>query len=180
MRKKSISKLLYFYLFIYLCQALAVACGIQFPDQELNLVPLYWKHGVLATGPPGKSLYPQYSLFIWSFLYLPSLRVDFEHLRGENHILLAFKFLVPRIEFVCVCASHSVVSDSSRPHGLQPTRCFCPQNSLGKNTRVGCHALLQGIFPTQRSNQCLLCLLRRQGHLYHWCHLGSPIQGLLN
>ena len=37
--------------------------------------------------------------------------------------------------------------------------------SLGKNTGVSCHALLQGIFPTQGSNPCLLCLL-------HW-HAGS-------
>ena len=29
-------------------------------------------------------------------------------------------------------------------------------DSLGKNTRVGCHALLQGIFPTQGSNPGLL------------------------
>ena len=29
-------------------------------------------------------------------------------------------------------------------------------NSLGKSTRVGCHALLQGIFPTQESNWGLL------------------------
>ena len=29
---------------------------------------------------------------------------------------------------------------------------------LGKNTGVGCHALLQGIFPTQGSNPRLLCL----------------------
>ena len=28
-----------------------------------------------------------------------------------------------------------------------------------QNTGVGCHALLQGIFPTQGSNPCLLCLL---------------------
>ena len=28
-------------------------------------------------------------------------------------------------------------------------------DSLGKNTEVGCHALLQGIFPTQRSDSCL-------------------------
>ena len=26
------------------------------PDQELNLCPLQWKHGVLTTGPPGNSL----------------------------------------------------------------------------------------------------------------------------
>ena len=25
------------------------------PDQELNLGPLHWEHGVLATEPPGKS-----------------------------------------------------------------------------------------------------------------------------
>ena len=49
----------------------------------------------------------------------------------------------------------------------------CPWDSPGKNTGVGCHALLQGIFPTQRSNLCLL-LCRRI--LYHWCHLGSPLQ----
>jgi len=28
-----------------------------------------------------------------------------------------------------------------------------------QDTRAGCHALLQGIFPTQESNLCLLCLL---------------------
>ena len=40
-------------------------------------------------------------------------------------------------------------------------QCFCLWDSPGNNTRVGCHALLQGIFPTQRSNLHLLCLL-------HW------------
>ena len=44
--------------------------------------------------------------------------------------------------------------------------CSPPGSSLHgilcKNTRVGCHALLQGIFPTQGSNQHLLCLLHWQ------------------
>ena len=40
--------------------------------------------------------------------------------------------------------------------GLQPTRLLNPWDFLGKNTGVGCHALLQGIFPTQESNQHLL------------------------
>ena len=44
----------------------------------------------------------------------------------------------------------------------QPTRLLCPWDSLGKNTRVGCHALLQGIFPTQGLNLCLLSLLHWQ------------------
>ena len=32
--------------------------------------------------------------------------------------------------------SHSVVSDSLRPHGLQPTRFFCPWDFPGKSTGV--------------------------------------------
>ena len=38
------------------------------------------------------------------------------------------------------------------PHGLKPTRLLCPWDSPGKNTAVGCHFLLQGIFPTHGSN----------------------------
>ena len=39
------------------------------------------------------------------------------------------------------------------PHGLYPARLLCP---WGFSTRVGCHALLQGICLTQGSNLCLL------------------------
>ena len=39
--------------------------------------------------------------------------------------------------------SRSVVSNSVRPHGLQPTRLLCPWDSPGKSTGVGCHCLLQ-------------------------------------
>ena len=35
------------------------------------------------------------------------------------------------------------MSDSVRPHGLQPTRLLHPWDSPGKNTGVGCHFLLQ-------------------------------------
>ena len=35
-----------------------------------------------------------------------------------------------------------------KPHGLQPTRLLCPWDFPGKNTGVGCHFLLQGIFLT--------------------------------
>ena len=52
--------------------------------------------------------------------------------------------------------SCSVVSNSLRPHGLQPTRLLCPWDSPGKNTGAGCHFFLQGIFPTQGSNPDLL------------------------
>ena len=54
------------------------------------------------------------------------------------------------------------------PHGLYSTRLFCPWNSPGKNTGVGCHALLQGSFLIQGSNPCLLCLL-------HWRQILDPL-----
>ena len=38
--------------------------------------------------------------------------------------------------------SRSVMSDSSRPHGLQPTRLLQPWDFPGKSTGVGCHCLL--------------------------------------
>ena len=53
---------------------------------------------------------------------------------------------------MCVCKVTSVLSD----------RLPCPWDSPGKNTGVGCHFLLQGIFPTQGSNPGLLCLLQWQ------------------
>ena len=51
------------------------------------------------------------------------------------------------------------MSDSLQPHGLQPTRLLCPWNFPGKNTGVGCHFLLQGIFPTrgQTQDSCISC-----------------------
>ena len=39
--------------------------------------------------------------------------------------------------------SHSVVFDSSQPHGLQPTRLLHPWDFPGKSTGVGCHCLLR-------------------------------------
>ena len=58
-----------------------------------------------------------------------------------------------------------------RPHGLQPARLLCPWDSPGKNTGVGCHALLQGIFPTPGSNPDLL---HCRWILYHLSQQGSP------
>ena len=72
--------------------------------------------------------------------------------------------------------SRSVVSHSLGPHGLWLARLLCPLNSPGKNTRVGSHSLLQGIFPTQGLNQGIP---RCRQIIYHLSHQGSPfrIQG---
>ena len=53
--------------------------------------------------------------------------------------------------YICCLVSKSCLTLSG-PHGLQPTRLHCPWDFPGKNTGVGCHFFLQGIFPTQRSN----------------------------
>lgn len=48
--------------FTYLLHwVLVVACGIYFPELRSNLVPLYWELAVLATRPPGRSLYLPFS-----------------------------------------------------------------------------------------------------------------------
>ena len=44
---------------------------------------------------------------------------------------------------------------------IQPVRLLCPWDSPGKDTEVGCHALLQGIFLTQGSNLHLRQILYR-------------------
>ena len=66
-----------------------------------------------------------------------------------------------------VSVSRSALSDSLRPHGLQPARFCCPWDSSGKHTGVGSHSLLQGIFSTQRLNPGLL---RCRQILYHLSH----------
>ena len=41
---------------VVVCKLLVVVYGIQCPDQQSNLGTLHWEHGVLANGPPAKSL----------------------------------------------------------------------------------------------------------------------------
>ena len=54
------------------------------------------------------------------------------------------------------------MSNYLRPYGLQPAKLLCPWDFPGKNTGVGCHDLLQGIFLTQGLNSHLLHFLRWQ------------------
>ena len=72
---------------------------------------------------------------------------------------LILQFLSSLCSRHCVC-SHSFGSDSLRPHGL--SRFLCPWDSTGRNTGVGSHFLLQGIFLTQGLNTHLLFLLHWQ------------------
>ena len=67
------------------------------------------------------------------------------------------------------------MSNSVWSHGQQPTRLLCPWDSLHKNTGVGCHSLLQGIFLTQGSNPHFLHLLHQQAGSLPLAPPGKPL-----
>ena len=78
------------------------------------------------------------------------------------------------VVFMCMRVV-TVVPDSLRPYGLETTRLLCPWDSPARILEWNCHALLQGIFPTQGLNPHLLCLLHCRQILYPLSHLGSPM-----
>ena len=72
---------------------------------------------------------------------------------------------VLKVKFVQSCLTFCDPMDCSPPSSS------VHEDSPGKNTGVGCHALLQGIFPTQGLNPGLL---HCRWILYHLSHQGSP------
>ena len=79
-----------------------------------------------------------------------------------------------QIHHVCLCVLCFVAQPC--PTLCNPMDCSLPGSSVhtdsrGKNTGVCCHALLQGIFPTQGSSPGLL---HYRQILYHLSHQGSP------
>ena len=74
-----------------------------------------------------------------------------EVIKGQLSLSVSFSVCVCVCLCVCMCAcmlSCSVVSNSLWPYGLWLAWHLCPWDSSGKNTRLGCHFLLQGIFLT--------------------------------
>ena len=94
--------------------------------------------------------------------------------------------ICPSWVFVCLCVLITQACMTAIPWTIACL--LCPWNAPGKNTRVGSHALLQGIFLTQGSNPGLL---HCRQILYHWsyqvspvcvhiCHCCSPSQSVLS
>ena len=107
---------------------------------------------------------------------------------GQIYIFQMLKFnynyisdLRSLLKFICVatkerypwsCYSLSHFWLFATPWTVQPTSLPWPWDDFpGKNTGVGCHSLLQGIFPIQELN---LGLLYCRQILYHLSHQGSP------
>ena len=89
---------------------------------------------------------------IFKYHSIPCVQ-HWKYKREKETTLVLKKFVNPFHNHIMY--AHSIVSDSLRPHGLQSARFLCAWNFPGKNTGVGCHFLLQGIFP-RVFNQCLL------------------------
>ena len=79
--------------------------------------------------------------------------------------------------FSCLCQCYAVLAAPAKSLQSCPTLCdpiessppgsTVHRDSPGKNTGVGCHALLQGIFPTQGSNPGLPHCSQILNHLRH-------------
>ena len=112
---------------------------------------------------------------LWTFLYPKVKLVVIMYPKVKcacysRYLLSSYScFLIPLMlrTLFCVCSfilenlinlhqirsdqiTHSVMSDSSRPHGLQPTRLLHPWDFPGNSTGVGCHCLL----PHYRGLEC--------------------------
>ena len=132
-----------------------------------------------------------------SFFISPIYKISSVHLYFES--IMFFSSLV---QFYTTYLDHCKIcgrSDFSCPNPLSvdisytewvsaqscltlcdPMDCSPPGSSVqgdspGKNTRVDCHFLLQGIFPTQGSNPCLLGLLHLVGRFFNTVPLGKFI-----
>ena len=98
------------------------------------------------------------------FLLIQSLKLVFSILQpedsssGHGHFCWCGK----KCYSICVCAQLFSRVQLSVTRWTGPTGLLCPWNFPGKNTEVGCHFPLQGIFPTQGLNLYLLHPLHQQ------------------
>ena len=93
---------------------------------------------------------------------------DYRHWNNKNQILDKFS---EKGERNIMEGYVKVLVAQSCPKGLQPARLLRALNYPGKNTGIGYHSLLQGIFLTQGSNPDLL---HCRWTPYHLSHQGSP------
>ena len=90
--------------------------------------------------------------------------------------VLVFATLLPSFSLVVVVLVMLVAQlcpTLCHPMDCSPTRPLCPWDFPGKDTGVGSHFFLQGIFPTQGSNPDLL---HCRQILYRLSYKGSPYQ----
>ena len=137
---------------------------------------------LLSYGWPQASFLLQLEVEL-DFYFIILKRVIHYTFRLVSLLLTAFQPLCLKLggnwkHFVTSCLhvcgfSHSVMSDSATPRTVAH-QCSLSMDFPGKNTGVGCHFLLQGIFPAQGLKLYLWCLLHCWCILYPLSHWGSP------
>ena len=113
----------------------------------------------------------------------PTLQKDSLHLSQEGRIKVSWSYRLHVIWMMgafcfnlCVCVCVCVLVAQSclilcNPTDYSLPSLLCPWNSPGKNTGVGSHSLLQGIFQPRDWTQ-VSCIVGR--FFYHLSHQGSP------
>ena len=100
-------------------------------------------------------------LFFW-YLHVIFLRVQLSNAKFIHIVVQSLQLISKTLssssqtEMKSESVSHSVVYDALKPMDCSPPGFSVHGNSPGKNTGVGCHSLLQGIFLIQGSNLGLL------------------------
>ena len=111
--------------------------------------------------------YSCFALPVWgegSFTFLRSQRLN-KVIHISKRIWVGVAFAPFGVSKEIMSGAGSLQSCPSLwPYGLEPTRLPCPWDSPGKNTGVGCYALLQGIFQIQHLF-----------HLLHWQAVSLPL-----
>ena len=101
---------------------------------------------------------------------------DWEPPRKEEPRMASSAVTVATVySWLLIVHAHSVVSTLCDPVDCSPPGSSVHGIFQARNTAVGCHFLLQGIFLTQGSYPGLLCLLHWQAGSLLQCHVGSWI-----
>ena len=145
--------------------------GSEFRDQRRKLGPLQSECGILSTELPGNCPLLTSTVQLRGFRAGPRARTRALAAGGAGRSLM-----VEVLPAECVCAQS--LSRDQLCATLWTIALQAPL-STGFSRKeyfpgVGCYFLLQGIFPTQESNPCLLCHLHWQVDSLPLSHLGSP------
>ena len=147
-------------------------------------VPLLWRHVCLGLPPTfwlDCLLFWYWAVCVASIFctlipwQLFSFAIIFSHPEGCLFILFIVSFAVHKILSLIMCSVTQSCLALCNPLDCSPQGFSVHGISQTIILGVGCHFLLQGIFPAQGSNGNLLCLQPWQADSFPLCNLGSPI-----
>ena len=136
-------------------------CLQSFPASQSFPMSRLFTSGGQSTGASA-SVLPMHiqCWFPWGLTGLISVQFCFSDYLYKNTFVPSLPYFFSFSAVLCLVIQLCPILCDPMDHS--PPGSSVHGNSPGRNTGVGCHALLQGIFPTQGSNLHLLCLLHWQ------------------